>query len=86
MIEGVSLDDMLLVDNNPINFIDQWQNGVPIIPFTDKYDDKELPKLLEYFRILYGQRSIVEYNGNYFGIGKMFQANNCFHAYDLIFS
>ena len=48
IVEGVRLEDVLIVDNCCPNFINQWKNGIPIIPFYDNYDDDELVKLGRY--------------------------------------
>lgn len=65
--------------------MNQWENGVPIIPFKDYYDDKELPKLLDYLKKLNQKKDFLGANIDYFKIGRLFNANNIFHAYDLLF-
>lgn len=45
------LKDVLLVDNAAYSFGYQIENGVPIIPFYDNYEDKELKYLTSYLKI-----------------------------------
>lgn len=43
-----NLSDLMLIDNSPHTYVFHKTNGVPIIPFYDNYDDKELLKLIAY--------------------------------------
>lgn len=85
LIGGVDKNDIVLVDDKGSNFVNQWEHGVPIVPFKDNYDDCELTKLLNYFKWLNEQKNFLKANSEYFKIGLLFDANNIFHAYDLLF-
>ena len=42
----------MLVDNSPHTYVFHKSNGVPIIPFYDNYEDKELLKLTAYLKTM----------------------------------
>lgn len=52
VIDGRNLDKMILVDNATYSFVYQLENGIPIIPFYDSKEDKELLKLAKYLKQL----------------------------------
>jgi Dullard-like phosphatase family protein len=49
---GFSLDQVVIVDNDPHTFADNYGNGIPIIAFHGAPDDDELPRLLKYLEYL----------------------------------
>ncbi|GAB5368724.1 hypothetical protein AAMO2058_001344400 [Amorphochlora amoebiformis] len=52
LVGGDDLRRTILVDNNPISFILQPDNGIPVISFYDQADDETLPSVLEFLRML----------------------------------
>jgi CTD small phosphatase-like protein 2 len=46
------LEDVVIVDNNPLSFAFQVDNGIPIISWTSDMDDQELKSLKDYLSIL----------------------------------
>lgn len=48
MFEGISLKDIIIVDNSVYSFGFHLSNGIPIIPFYENQNDKELFFLSEY--------------------------------------
>lgn len=50
MLSNRDLKDILLVDNAAYSFGYQVDNGIPIIPFYDDREDKELMHLIVYLK------------------------------------
>lgn len=48
LFEGVSLDDILIVDNNIYSFAYNLENGIPIVSFMGDQRDQELLKVMRY--------------------------------------
>lgn len=46
VFEGFDLSDMVIIDNAVYSFINQLDNGIPIIPFRWDKDDDQLEKLI----------------------------------------
>jgi len=44
------LENIILVDNAAYSYFFQLSNGVPILPFYDEKNDKELMILLKYIK------------------------------------
>ena len=42
------MEDMIIIDNSVLSFAHQLENGIPILPFYDNYDDNELLFLKNY--------------------------------------
>ncbi|XP_019058886.1 PREDICTED: probable C-terminal domain small phosphatase [Tarenaya hassleriana] len=49
LVEGKELGNVLIVDDNPSSFMLHPENGVPIKPFVDDMNDRELMKLADFF-------------------------------------
>ena len=63
-------------------------NGIPILNFEDEtgnLPDNELFKLGQYLKLLYKKRSFPQNNMNHFKLESLLQANNVYHANDLLF-
>ena len=56
------LKDILLVDNAAYSFGYQIDNGIPIIPFYDDKNDKELMHLIVYLKQIIGLEDVREQN------------------------
>ncbi|CAD8156081.1 unnamed protein product [Paramecium octaurelia] len=56
------LSQLVLVDNASYSYAWQLENGIPIIPFYDNKEDKELESLLKYLRGMQGCRDVRDYN------------------------
>jgi len=57
---------MLLVDNAITAFCNQTSNGIPIIPFTNQKDDKELLDLAHFLRELNSHQDFRIFIEDYF--------------------
>lgn len=52
MFEDFDLKDIVIIDNYVYSFINQIENGIPIIPFKFDKEDDQLDKLIDYLPIL----------------------------------
>lgn len=66
VIKNRSLKDMILVDNANYSFFLQMSNGVPIIPFYDNKEDRELLKLKEFLIPLAQVEDVRDHISEYF--------------------
>lgn len=57
---------IFLIDNYAHSYINQVDNGIPIVPYYDNFKDDELLKLQMYLRHLSKQANAFEFNKNYF--------------------
>jgi len=48
IIRNVNIENMVIIDNSVLSFAFQLDNGIPILPFTDDKNDKELIFLYHY--------------------------------------
>jgi Dullard-like phosphatase family protein len=48
IFKNVKMEDMIIIDNSVLSFAFQLDNGIPILPFYDNYDDNELLFLKNY--------------------------------------
>ncbi len=48
IFKNVRMEDMIIIDNSVMSFAFQLENGIPILPFYDNYDDNELVFLKNY--------------------------------------
>ena len=55
---------MALIDNASYSYAWQIDNGIPILPFYDNKDDRELIELEKYLKNMIGVSDIREYNRN----------------------
>lgn len=56
------LSKVVIIDNSPCNFAWNIENGIPIIPFFDNKNDKELYNLYNYLINLKNCKDVREYN------------------------
>jgi hypothetical protein len=42
------MEDIIIIDNSVLSFAYQLENGIPILPFYDNYEDNELLFLMNY--------------------------------------
>jgi len=52
IFKGISLLDIIIIDNSVLSFSFQLDNGIPILPFYDNKDDNELQVLTNYLNHL----------------------------------
>jgi RNA polymerase II subunit A small phosphatase-like protein len=79
-----SLKDMIIIDNNPISFICNKDNGIPILTWHNNQSDCELKKMipfLEYLSKVDDVRDVIKkvVNGgylNYIKVNKMIESDN----------
>ncbi|CAK81167.1 unnamed protein product (macronuclear) [Paramecium tetraurelia] len=60
-----SLSQLVLVDNASYSYAWQLDNGIPIIPFYDNKEDRELELLLKYLKGMQNCKDVREYNRNH---------------------
>jgi CTD small phosphatase-like protein 2 len=65
------LNNVILVDNAAYSFGFQIENGIPILPFYDNYNDKELKILTEYLKSLADSKNIREHNAKTFKLRSL---------------
>jgi CTD small phosphatase-like protein 2 len=65
-----SLEQMVIVDNSVFSFLLQLSNGVPVLPYYEGSDDKELMKLLEYLKQLLQEPDVRVSNSQYFELSR----------------
>ncbi|CAD8156179.1 unnamed protein product [Paramecium octaurelia] len=58
------LSQVALIDNAAYSYAWQIENGIPILPFYDNKDDRELIELEKYLKNMIGVSDIREYNRN----------------------
>ena len=63
---GRSLESILLIDNAPYSYMMQLANGVPIIPYYQGKQDKELIALEEYLMKFKDVKDVRKPNSEYF--------------------
>lgn len=61
-----NLNDVVLVDNAAYSFGYQVENGIPIIPFYNNYEDEELKHLIPYLKQLAKAKDLREINRDTF--------------------
>jgi len=84
VIGNRELSDLVFVDNSSYSFVNQLENGVPIIPFYDNKSDTELLHLAEYLKMVIKGRDVRQLNGNYFRWNLVFDSsslNDCLGRY-----
>jgi NLI interacting factor-like phosphatase len=79
VINGLDLKQALVVDNQPKNFVNYLECGIPIIPFLagpHQDADSELVNLKEYLELLLANRKFMtKINLEYFGLKKAMLVN-----------
>jgi hypothetical protein len=48
IFKNVEMENMIIIDNSVLSFAFQLDNGIPILPFYDNYEDNELLFLRNY--------------------------------------
>jgi TFIIF-interacting CTD phosphatase-like protein len=62
IIEGVDVNDIIIVDSSAINFGLNFRNGIPISPYNKKNEnDKELKKLGILLNNMYKKKDVGEF-------------------------
>lgn len=69
------LKDMLIVDNAAYSYYFQMENGIPIAPFYDNQQDKELIYLTAYLLAVTQQTDMLQHNMSYFKHNKFLEEN-----------
>ncbi len=62
VLQDRNLEDMLIVDNAAYSFGFQLENGVPILPYYDNKEDRELVSLTKYLKGIKDCRDLREVN------------------------
>ena len=70
VLDNRSLDDILIIDNAAYSFGFQLDNGVPILPYYDNKDDRELVNLTNYLKGVKDCKEIREANKKMFRFGE----------------
>lgn len=64
------LEDMVIVDNSPMSYAFQLENGVPIVAFIDDDRDCELKGLLGYLEELVEEQDVRVRNLEHFKLDR----------------
>lgn len=56
------MSSVVLIDNASYSYAWSIENGIPIIPFYDNKDDRELIDLEKYLKSMIGVGDVREYN------------------------
>jgi CTD small phosphatase-like protein 2 len=56
------IEKVVLVDNAAYSFVWNLENGIPIVPFYDNRQDRELIALEKYLKAMVGIEDVREYN------------------------
>ncbi len=81
IIKNINLKNTILIDNSVLSFAFQIDNGVPILPFYDNKEDKELLFLKNYLERISDASNLLEVNINTLKLGimyKPFKQNNIY--------
>lgn len=70
-----NINNCFMVDNSPLSFSFQLENGVPILPFNGEASDTELLLLGEYLDYLVKQKQPMDFNFKYFRF-RLFKVAN----------
>ena len=81
-----NLKDLVLVDNAAYSYGFQLSNGIPIIPFYNNKNDKELAHLLEYLMVLLKQNDMRVMNKKIFQSHVIMESHTVEIAVDKLFS
>ena len=81
----IDLKNCLIVDNFVYNFVNQLENGIPILPFYGEKNDNELKKLLHYLQELSENDNMVEINSKNFNFEKLKNVENILRGYERLF-
>ena len=71
MIANRHLRDILIVDNASYSFGYQLDNGIPIIPFYNDKNDKELLHLVQYLKCVIDSEDVREQNRKAFQLSEL---------------
>ncbi|CAD8054137.1 unnamed protein product [Paramecium sonneborni] len=66
VIEGRKLENMAIIDNNAYSYYFQLDNGIPIIPFEENKQDKELIFMTDYLIKCEKQKNWLQYHQLHF--------------------
>jgi len=72
-----NLENVIIVDNSIISFAFQLDNGVPILPYFDDKDDKEMLKITDYLMSLKDVTDIRIKNKEEFEMNRMSRLDIC---------
>lgn len=73
IIKNVPLEKMLLIDNSVLCFAYQLDNGIPILPYYNNKDDKEMEKLENYLIKIANLEDLKEFNGATFNLKALLE-------------
>lgn len=62
ILKDRNLSDVVLVDNSAISFAFQLDNGIPILPYYNNKEDRELLHLIEYLKPIALEPDLREHN------------------------
>ena len=84
------MDNCVIVDTNYKNFINQLDNSIPLIPYSNNFKDLELIKLCNYLEYLaceakITKKSVTFLNSKYFGFSNLENYESLNEAYEALF-
>ncbi len=75
MFRGLDLRRVLFVDNQLFAFAANLKNGIPVVDFTGKRDDKELLKIAKYVKSISQEPDLMQVNERTFCLQKIINSN-----------
>jgi len=73
IIKNIPLENMLLIDNSVLCFAYQLDNGIPILPYYNNKDDKEMEKLENYLIKIAKLDDLKLFNGATFNLKALLE-------------
>ncbi|KAF9589429.1 hypothetical protein IFM89_023747 [Coptis chinensis] len=65
---GRDLKNVVLVDDNPNAYVFQPENALPVLPFIDDFNDRELEKVIKFFENAEGVEDMRDAVKNYVSV------------------
>ena len=76
MFQGVDMNNIFIVDNNPACYMFQLGNALPILSYKGEKEDEELEGLLEYLKCFAGKKDKLAYLDKQFFKGLTSESDN----------
>ena len=81
MFEDFDLKDIVIVDNAVYSFLNQLENGIPIIPFRYDKEDSQLDHLIEYLPYLSSLEDVRESLRRVFKLEELYKLSENLKIY-----
>ena len=78
ILRNVAMKDMVIIDNSVMSFAFQLENGIPILSYTDDFNDKELIYLYHYLNSIAKCEDLREQNTKNFKMDFLYNSAKLF--------